>query len=74
MQTAEISKNEPAKKDAAPVVRLAFSIPETAESIGCSVPHVWRLIAKGKLRSTKAGRRTIVPASALRAFVEGEAA
>lgn len=69
MQTAESSKNE-----AAPVVRLAFSVPETAESIGCSVPHVWRLIAAGKLRSTKAGRRTIVPASALRAFVEGEAA
>lgn len=74
MQTAETSKQETSKQNAAPVVRLAFSIPETAESIGCSVPHVWRLIAAGKLRSTKAGRRTIVPASALRAFVEGEAA
>lgn len=74
MQTAETNTKETTKKAAAPVARLAYSIPEAAESIGCSVPHVWRLIAAGKLRSSKAGRRTIIPATALIALVEGEAA
>lgn len=69
MQTTENTKPAPS-----PVARLALSIPESAESIGCSVPHIYRLIAAGKLRSTKVGRRTVIPVTALRALAEGEAA
>lgn len=33
-----------------------FSIPETAERLGCSVRHVYELISDGRLRSVDIGR------------------
>ena len=54
--------------------RLGYSFKSAAEASGLSVPTLYRRAAEGKLRVTKVGRRSIIPASSLRALIEGEAA
>lgn len=56
------------------VERLAYTIKEACQASTYSEAHIYRLMASGKLRYSKAGRRTVIPASALRNLIEGEAA
>lgn len=58
------------QKDAGkPVQRLGYGISEAAESIGCSPGHIRHLIERGELKSAKVGRRRIVRAEDLQAFL-----
>jgi len=51
--------------------RLAFSVSEAAEQLGLGERTVWRLIETGALAPVvKVGRRTIVPATTIAAFLE----
>jgi excisionase family DNA binding protein len=52
------------------VERLAWSIDEAAESIGCSPGHIRNLIERGELQSVKIGRRRVVCADSLRALLD----
>jgi excisionase family DNA binding protein len=47
------------------VERLAFSVAEAAESIGCSAGFIRKLIERGELKSAKIGRRRVVIAAEL---------
>src|SRR5262245_61866283 len=50
--------------------RLAYSLHETAARLGgISVRSLQRLIASGALKAVRVGRRVLVPADALRAFL-----
>ena len=49
---------------------LAYSIPSAAAAIDCSQRHIYNLVTAGKLRLVKSGRRSLIPASDLRALVE----
>lgn len=53
-----------------PTEPLAYSIPNAAKAIDCSQRHIYNLVADGKLRLVKSGRRSLIPASDLRALVE----
>lgn len=53
---------------------LAYSVKEAAQVVSTSQPTIYNWIKEGKLRVTKIGGRTFVPASSLRALIEGEAA
>ncbi len=48
---------------------LAVSIAEAARRLGLSTRTVATLVARRELLSRKVGRRTIIPISALKAFV-----
>jgi excisionase family DNA binding protein len=63
---------QPAHAVDQPVERIGFSIDETAESLGISVPVVRSLIKSGSIRSIRIGRRVIVSAQSLREFVDGK--
>jgi len=51
--------------------RLAFSVAEAAEQLGLGERTLWRLIETGELGPVvKVGRRTIVPATSITAFLD----
>lgn len=50
--------------------KLAYSIPGAARAIECSERHIYNLVAAGKVRLVKSGRKSLIPASDLRALVE----
>lgn len=50
--------------------RLAFRIDDVTEITGLSRATIYRLIAAGKLRTTKIGGCRVVPASSLRTLIE----
>ena len=52
------------------VVRKALSVERVAELLGISRSMVFKLIRLGKLRSVKAGTRTLVPVAAVDEFIE----
>ena len=52
------------------IERVGFSIAETAESLGISVPTATALIKDGQIRSTRIGRRVIVSVQSLRDFID----
>jgi excisionase family DNA binding protein len=55
------------------VQRVAYSVPEAAELLGGVHPNtVWSLLRRGELRRVKVGTRTLIPASSIEAFVNGE--
>ena len=62
------------KHKSPPVVPVGYSISDAAEAIGVSQRSIYNLVEAGKLRLTKIGRRSIIPAKDLHALVEGEAA
>jgi excisionase family DNA binding protein len=47
----------------------AISVDQAMEALGISHGKIWDLIAKGELRTVKAGRRRLVPVAALDEFV-----
>jgi len=52
--------------------RLAFSPKEAANRLGISVFTLHKLLKEGHIRYTRAGRRILIPVSALEAFLNGE--
>jgi excisionase family DNA binding protein len=58
----------------AAVQRVAYSPTEAALVTGLSRNTIYELIGSGQLRSVKVGGRRLIPASAILALVEGEAA
>ena len=53
--------------------RLAYNIDESAELLGCSRAHIFRLMESGALRSVKLGRLRRIPAEALAELLAGDA-
>lgn len=49
--------------------KLAYTIPETCYVTGLGRTTVYSLIAQAKLRSVKAGGRTLIPAYSVRDFL-----
>lgn len=49
--------------------RIAYSVVEAAEMVGLSRSSLYEQIAAGHLRVVKVGRRTVVPADELRAWL-----
>ena len=45
--------------------RIAYTVPEAARCLGCSVGLLYKLARDGELRLTKLGRRTLVAAAEL---------
>jgi excisionase family DNA binding protein len=54
------------------VHRLALSPQEAAQALGLGVWTVQKLLRQGKLPYKKAGRRVLIPVSALEVFLNGE--
>jgi excisionase family DNA binding protein len=49
--------------------RLAYSITETAEALGVSRDLVYDILRAGALKSVRVGRRRLVSAEALKAYL-----
>lgn len=45
--------------------RLAYSVPEAAARLGIGKTTIYKMIGQGRLRSTKIGKRTLIPANDL---------
>lgn len=58
------------KREKPAVVPVAYNIPDAAAAIGISTRSVYNLVDAGRLRLVKVGRRSIIPASDLRALLE----
>lgn len=54
--------------------KLAYSIKGAADALDCSVRHIYNLRDQRRIRILKMGRKSIIPASDLRAVAEGEPA
>ena len=54
-----------------PEDRMAYSPGEVRKFLGIGETLVYELLAQGKIRSIKAGRRTLIPAAALDEFLAG---
>jgi excisionase family DNA binding protein len=50
--------------------RLAFGIDEAAEALDLSRSRLYELIAAGEITACKVGKRTIIPATELTAFLD----
>ena len=50
--------------------RLAYGIEEAVNAVGLSRSRLYELIAAGEIAVCKVGRRTIIPATELTAFLE----
>ncbi|WP_292333274.1 helix-turn-helix domain-containing protein [Mesorhizobium sp.] len=50
--------------------KLAYSVPGAAEALSLSVDYVWKLVAMGELPSVKIGKRRLIEADKLRAFLK----
>lgn len=61
-----------AKDEAKESTRIAYTVHEVAELLGISRPMVYYLINERKLKSFKIGRRRLVSAKALLAWIEKE--
>lgn len=51
---------------------LTLTVNETAQALNISRATVYQLIRAGRLRTLKAGRRTLIPRRELAAFLERE--
>jgi excisionase family DNA binding protein len=51
--------------------RLALTPEEAAQAIGIGRTKIYELLANGRIRSVKVGRRLVVPMSAIDAFLAG---
>jgi excisionase family DNA binding protein len=58
---------------AAPDGLRAYSVQEAADILGISRAGCYRLIQSGQMRSRRVGSRRLVPTSAIRDFLDGNA-
>lgn len=49
--------------------RLAYSPKDAAAALGCGLTHLYGLIASGQIKARKSGRKTLIPAASLHAFL-----
>lgn len=49
--------------------KFAYSVPEAAIALGLSKDYVWKLVASGRIRSVKAGKRRLIRAEDLQTFL-----
>lgn len=56
------------------VAPLAYTIAEAAKASTLGKTRIYELIREGRLQARKIGKRNIIPATSLRALIEGEAA
>jgi excisionase family DNA binding protein len=61
---------EPPPEFANPLVRLAYGVDDTAEALSLSRSRIYELIASGEIAACKVGKRTIIPAAELTAFLD----
>ncbi|PYE51989.1 helix-turn-helix domain-containing protein [Deinococcus yavapaiensis] len=66
---AHLSSRLPSPSEA-PSGKLSYSILEAAEVLGVSRNSAYRLVGTGALRAVRVGRRYLVPADALRAYLQ----
>lgn len=52
--------------------KLGFSVREACQATSLGRSTLYTHIAAGRLRVTRVGGRTIIPADALRAFINGD--
>jgi excisionase family DNA binding protein len=52
---------------------IAYTVDDVARRLRCSERHIQRLVAAGTLQSLKAGRRRLIPRSALLQWLSGRA-
>lgn len=52
---------------------LAYSIADAVRVSGLGKTRLYQLINSQRLKATKVGKRTLIPASSLRALIEGGA-
>jgi excisionase family DNA binding protein len=50
--------------------RLAYGIDDAAAALGLSRSRIYELIAAGEIAACKVGKRTIIPAAELTAFLD----
>ena len=53
---------------------LAYSVSDACRVTSIGRTRIYELIKEGRLEARKIGQRTVIPASSLRALIEGEAA
>jgi excisionase family DNA binding protein len=53
-----------------PLPRLAYSIDDAADALDLSRSRIYELIADGEIAACKVGKRTIIPAAELTAFLD----
>lgn len=53
---------------------LCYGVEAAAAALDVSVRTVWTLISEKQVRTVRIGRRTLIPASDVRALAEGVAA
>lgn len=62
---------EVAAQHAAPVPPRLLSVAETAAALGLSRAMLYRLLSDGAIRSLHVGRRRLIPASEIAAYING---
>jgi excisionase family DNA binding protein len=60
---------EPLPEPAIPDELRAYTVPQAAEMLGLSEVYLRVMLKRGDIRSVKAGRRVLVPATAIREFL-----
>jgi excisionase family DNA binding protein len=49
---------------------LAYSPKSACAAIGCGMTHLYELIAANLIEARKSGRKTLIPADSIRAYLE----
>lgn len=57
------------RKDTTPVAPIAYSVAKAAELLSISQRQVYRMVEAGDLPARRVGRRVLIPAAALTAFM-----
>ena len=53
-------------------MKIAYSIKETANTLGCGMNTTYELVHSGELLSFKIGRKIMIPTKAIEEFVESK--
>ena len=53
-----------------PLTPIAYSVPDAALVLGLGEPTIWKAISTGELAAVKIGKRTLVKADDLDAFLD----
>ena len=59
------------RSETKPVPRAAYRVEETRQMLSISRTKLYEEIAAGRIRALKCGRRTLIPASEITAWLDG---